>query len=73
VHPYDALDGAPELWRLERETRTSMVTALWDKHAVLCCLAIGISMDANRDGIGDFQGLMRRRDALHGLTSPLCG
>jgi maltose alpha-D-glucosyltransferase/alpha-amylase len=50
-----------------------MVTALWDKHAVLRCLAIGISMDANRDGIGDFQGLMRRRDALHGLASPPCG
>ena len=26
-------------------------------------------MDANADGIGDFQGLMRRLDYLHGLAA----
>jgi len=30
-------------------------------------LSVGAYMDANGDGIGDFQGLMRRLDYLHGL------
>lgn len=44
-----------------------MINDLWYKNAVIYCLSIGTFMDANADGIGDFQGLMRRLDYLHGL------
>jgi maltose alpha-D-glucosyltransferase/alpha-amylase len=44
-----------------------MINDLWYKNAVLYCLSVGTYMDANGDGIGDFQGLMRRLDYLHGL------
>ena len=44
-----------------------MINDLWYKNAVIYCLSVGTYMDANGDGIGDFQGLMRRLDYLHGL------
>jgi maltose alpha-D-glucosyltransferase/alpha-amylase len=44
-----------------------MISDLWYKNAVIYCLSVGAYMDANGDGIGDFQGLMRRLDYLHGL------
>src|SRR5439155_121479 len=44
-----------------------MINDLWYKNAVIYCLSVGTYMDANADGIGDFQGLMRRLDYLHGL------
>src|SRR5258706_3089231 len=44
-----------------------MINDLWYKNAVIYCLSVGTFMDANSDGIGDFQGLMRRLDYLHGL------
>ena len=44
-----------------------MIKDLWYKNAVIYCLSVGTFMDANGDGIGDFQGLMRRLDYLHGL------
>lgn len=44
-----------------------MISDLWYKNAVIYCLSVGTYMDANGDGIGDFQGLMRRLDYLHGL------
>jgi maltose alpha-D-glucosyltransferase / alpha-amylase len=44
-----------------------MINDLWYKNAILYCLSVGTYMDANGDGIGDFQGLMRRLDYLHGL------
>src|SRR5438132_9681325 len=44
-----------------------MINDLWYKNAVIYCLSVGTFMDANGDGIGDFQGLMRRLDYLHGL------
>ncbi len=40
---------------------------LWYKNAIIYCLSVGAYMDANGDGIGDFQGLMRRLDYLQGL------
>jgi 1,4-alpha-glucan branching enzyme len=43
------------------------INDLWYKNAVVYCLSVGTYMDANGDGIGDFQGLMRRLDYLHGL------
>ena len=39
-----------------------MINDLWYKNAVIYCLSVGTFMDANGDGIGDFQGLMRRLD-----------
>jgi maltose alpha-D-glucosyltransferase/alpha-amylase len=44
-----------------------MIKDLWYKNAVIYCLSVGTYMDANGDGIGDFQGLMRRLDYLQGL------
>ena len=44
-----------------------MIKDLWYKNAIVYCLSVGTYMDANGDGIGDFQGLMRRLDYLHGL------
>lgn len=44
-----------------------MINDLWYKNAVVYCLSVSTFMDANGDGVGDFQGLMRRLDYLHGL------
>jgi maltose alpha-D-glucosyltransferase/alpha-amylase len=44
-----------------------MINDLWYKNAIVYCLSVGTYMDANGDGIGDFAGLMRRLDYLHGL------
>jgi maltose alpha-D-glucosyltransferase / alpha-amylase len=48
-------------------SRNQMIKDLWYKNAVVYCLSVGTYMDANGDGVGDFQGLMRRLDYLHGL------
>ena len=44
-----------------------MINDLWYKNAIIYCLSVSTYLDANGDGIGDFQGLMRRLDYLHGL------
>src|SRR5262245_43476720 len=44
-----------------------MIKDLWYKNAIFYCLSVGTYMDSNGDGIGDFQGLMRRLDYLNGL------
>jgi maltose alpha-D-glucosyltransferase / alpha-amylase len=44
-----------------------MFNELWYKNAIIYCLSVGTFLDANGDGIGDFQGLMRRLDYLQGL------
>ena len=44
-----------------------MINDLWYKNAVIYCLSVGSYMDSNGDGVGDFEGLMRRLDYLHGL------
>jgi maltose alpha-D-glucosyltransferase / alpha-amylase len=44
-----------------------MINDLWYKNAVIYCLSVGTYMDSDGDGIGDFQGLMRRLDYLQGL------
>jgi maltose alpha-D-glucosyltransferase/alpha-amylase len=40
---------------------------LWYKHAVMYCLDVETYLDANGDGIGDFQGLRRKLDYLAGI------
>jgi maltose alpha-D-glucosyltransferase/alpha-amylase len=45
----------------------SVINDLWYKNAVIYCLSVETFMDANGDGIGDFQGLQRRLDYLAGL------
>jgi maltose alpha-D-glucosyltransferase / alpha-amylase len=40
---------------------------LWYKNAVIYCLDVGKYMDADCDGVGDFEGLSRRLDYLAGL------
>ena len=44
-----------------------MINDLWYKNAVVYCLSVGTYMDANGDGIGDFEGLTRRLDYINGL------
>ncbi|MDP9034367.1 MAG: alpha-amylase family protein [Myxococcota bacterium] len=44
-----------------------MIKDLWYKNAVIYCLHVGTFMDSNGDGVGDFEGLMRRLDYLAGL------
>jgi len=44
-----------------------VIKDVWYKNAVIYCLHVGTFMDANGDGIGDFEGLMRRLDYLAGL------
>ena len=44
-----------------------MINDLWYKNAIIYCLSVATYMDANGDGVGDFAGLMRRLDYLHGL------
>jgi maltose alpha-D-glucosyltransferase/alpha-amylase len=44
-----------------------MINDLWYKNAIIYCVAVGTYMDANGDGVGDFQGLMRRLDYLQGM------
>ena len=44
-----------------------MIKDLWYKNAVVYCLNVATFMDANGDGIGDFEGLVRRLDYLAGL------
>jgi maltose alpha-D-glucosyltransferase/alpha-amylase len=44
-----------------------MINDLWYKNAVIYCLSVATYMDADGDGIGDFQGLMRRLDYLQGM------
>ncbi|MBN8904191.1 MAG: trehalose synthase, partial [Rhodospirillales bacterium] len=44
-----------------------MINDLWYKNAIIYCLSVETFMDSNGDGVGDFPGLMRRLDYLHGL------
>jgi len=45
-----------------------MIDDLWYKNGIFYCLSVGTYMDANGDGFGDFKGLLRRLDYLHGLA-----
>jgi len=40
---------------------------LWYRNAIIYCLDVEKYQDANGDGIGDFEGLMRRLDYLKGM------
>lgn len=44
-----------------------MINDLWYKNAIVYCLDVATFMDADGDGVGDLQGLLRRLDYLHGL------
>ena len=44
-----------------------MIDDLWYKNAVFYSLHVGTFTDANGDGVGDFEGLMRRLDYLAGI------
>ncbi len=44
-----------------------MINDLWYKNAIIYSLSVGTYLDTNGDGIGDFQGLLRRLDYLQGL------
>src|SRR3569833_1294730 len=48
-------------------TLRTMINDLWYKNAIFYCLSVATYMDANGDGVGDFQGLLRRLDYLHGM------
>jgi maltose alpha-D-glucosyltransferase/alpha-amylase len=44
-----------------------VIKDLWYKNAVIYCLNVGTYMDSNGDGVGDFEGLVRRLDYIAGL------
>jgi maltose alpha-D-glucosyltransferase/alpha-amylase len=44
-----------------------MIKDLWYKNAVIYCLSVATYMDANGDGVGDFQGVIQRLDYLQGI------
>ena len=44
-----------------------MINDLWYKNAIIYSLSVATYMDANGDGVGDFQGLLRRLDYLNGM------
>lgn len=44
-----------------------MIEDLWYKNTVIYSLDLETFMDANADGVGDFEGLIRRLDYLHAL------
>jgi maltose alpha-D-glucosyltransferase / alpha-amylase len=44
-----------------------MIDDLWYKNAVIYSVNVGTFLDANGDGVGDFEGLARRLDYLAGL------
>jgi len=44
-----------------------MIEDLWYKNSVIYSLDLETFMDANGDGVGDFEGLTRRLDYLHAL------
>jgi maltose alpha-D-glucosyltransferase/alpha-amylase len=44
-----------------------MIDDLWYKNALIYCLDVETFMDANGDGVGDFEGLSRRVEYLAGL------
>ncbi|MBV8672811.1 MAG: alpha-glucosidase C-terminal domain-containing protein [Acidobacteriaceae bacterium] len=44
-----------------------MTSDLWYKNAIVYCLSVATYMDANGDGVGDFQGLLDRLDYLQGI------
>src|SRR3954467_6527053 len=50
-----------------RERKPDVITDLWYKSAVIYNCDVRTYLDANGDGIGDFRGLQRRLDYLHGL------
>jgi maltose alpha-D-glucosyltransferase/alpha-amylase len=43
------------------------IADLWYKNAIIYCLDVEKYQDANGDGVGDFEGLMRRLDYLQGV------
>src|SRR6476619_1137847 len=47
--------------------RTGVIGDLWYKNAIVYSLDVETYLDANGDGIGDFEGLTRRLDYLEGL------
>jgi maltose alpha-D-glucosyltransferase/alpha-amylase len=44
-----------------------MIDDLWYKNSVIYSLDVDTFMDANGDGIGDFEGLVRQLDYLHSI------
>jgi hypothetical protein len=44
---------------------------LWYKNAVLYCIDVETYMDANGDGVGDFEGLTQRLDYIAGVRNYL--
>jgi maltose alpha-D-glucosyltransferase / alpha-amylase len=50
-----------------RQSGCPIINDLWYQNAIVYCLSVGTYMDANGDGIRDFEGFMRRLDYLHGL------
>jgi maltose alpha-D-glucosyltransferase/alpha-amylase len=53
--------------RPDNERAQTMIEDLWYKNTVIYSLDVETFMDANGDGIGDFEGLIRRLDYLDSI------
>ena len=50
-----------------------MIEDLWYKNAIFYCLHVGTFMDANGDGVGDFEGLSAGSTTWPASASPRSG
>src|SRR4051812_2849069 len=64
ARPRAARLSVREIGPMERGTPSGsrMIDDLWYKNAIVYSLSVATFMDANGDGVGDFEGLMRRLD-----------
>src|SRR5436190_22986370 len=65
--PHRLSPGGRGIARRTDEDCLRMIDDRWYKNGVFYCLSVGTYMDANGDGVGDFKGLLRRLDYLHGV------
>jgi maltose alpha-D-glucosyltransferase / alpha-amylase len=53
--------------RMQSMPGEPIVRDLWCKNAVVYCLDVAAFLDDDGDGVGDFEGIIRRLDYLAGL------
>src|SRR5262245_32636311 len=72
------LDECSATWSCCLHIRSAAIAIadLWYKNAITYCLDVEKYQDANGDGVGDFEGLMRRLDSFcgrGGFQDPVTG
>ena len=59
--------STPPHWNPACRVEGALIQDLWYKNAIIYAVNVESFMDGNGDGIGDFEGLMRRLDYLESL------